>query len=167
MLLAVASMARIGEAGTLVAGNTASKDQALQASEIGVGDAYAALDAAVSAGTSMDTDVSTWYRASYAKSNDTAAGVPNTFPWTSSIIPAKTYGEHNEFSVKYVVERYCTTTPVTDQNAQCMLKKTYSGDSTKSGVEALEAAPGVQYRVTVRVAGPKEGITFVQSFVTR
>lgn len=163
MLLSVVSLARMGEASTLIAGNIATKDAALQASEVGVADAYAAIQARATA--DFDADDAAWYRATYLRANDDAtSGLPGAavVDWSSSALNSKAVGG---YTVRYVVERMCAATPVTDVNHQCMVKKAYAGNSGKAGTEDLESEPGMQYRVTVNVAGPRSSSTFVQAFV--
>ena len=158
MLLGVTSLARIGESFALVAGNVASKDAALQASEIGVSDAYAAIQAL----NTPDTADPAWYIPTYVKSGDDANGLPKAVNWTSSALNKKAVGA---YTVRYVVERYCTATPVTELNSQCMVKLGYAGDSSKAGVELIQSIPGIQYRITVNVSGPKDLSSFVQALV--
>lgn len=161
MLMGVSSLARMGATNTLIAGNLASKDAALNASEIGVSDAYSAIDTLVASGN-PDVAATSWYFATYSPANDNASGIRSDVDWTNTALNKKTVGA---YTVRYVVERLCTVAPVTDKNNQCMAKKAYNGNSGKSGTEDLESIPGVQYRVTVNVAGPKESSTTVQSWV--
>ena len=158
MLLGVTSIARLGEAYALVAGNVASKDSALQASEVGVSDAYAAIQAL----STPDTADPAWYIPTYTKAGDDANGLPKAVNWTSSALNKKTVGG---YTVRYVVERFCTVVPVTDINNQCMVKLAYAGDSAKAGVELIQSPPGIQYRITVHVTGPKDLSSFVQALV--
>ena len=158
MLLGVTSIARLGESFALVAGNVAAKDAALQASEVGVSDAYAAIQTLAS----PDTADPAWYIPTYARAGDDASGLPKAVNWTSSVLNKKTVGA---YEVRYLVERFCTTSPVTDLNNQCMVKLGYAGDSSKAGTELIQATPGVQYRITVHVSGPKDLSSFVQALV--
>lgn len=152
MLLGIASLAKMGDASSLVAGNVAQNEAALNASEVGVSEAYAALDAL----TTPDTSVANWYFAT--KQADDSAGLPTGIMWSN--MRSKTVGT---FTVRYLVERLCSVTPVTDYNNQCSLKKAYAANSTKTGTEELESTAGVQYRITVNVTGPKDLNTFVQA----
>lgn len=152
MLLGIGSLAKMGETATLVAGNVAQNEAALSASEIGVSEAYAALDALAD----PQSNVSSWYFAT--KLSDDAAGLPTGFNWAD--MEKRTVGS---FTVRYLVERLCTVTPVTDYNEQCSLKKAFAANSAKTGVEELESTAGIQYRITVNVTGPKDLNTFVQA----
>ena len=152
MLLGIASLARMGDASSLVAGNVAQNEAALNASEVGISEAYAALDAL----TTPDASAEGWYFAT--KQTDDNAGLPTGITWSS--MRSKTVGA---CTVRYLVERLCSVTPVTDYNNQCALKKAYAANSVKTGVEELESTAGVQYRITVNVTGPKDLNTFVQA----
>lgn len=163
MLIGVASIARMSEANTLIAGNVASKDISLQASEVGVSTAYAAIRALADPNTGNPA----WYFPTYAKSNDLKNGVDTSLPqfidWNNNTLTKTVI---NGYTVRYVVERFCSVTPVTDKGNQCMIKRAFNGNSGKSGTEDLESPPGTEYRITVNVQGPKESSTFVQALIT-
>jgi hypothetical protein len=70
-------------------------------------------------------------------------------------------------TVQYVAERACTTTPVTDALRQCLVKQVPQQASRDASREALAPPNSRQFRITVRVTGPKGTQTWVQSLVTR
>ena len=152
MLLGIVTIARRGEANVLVNGTVANKDAALQASEVGVSEAYASLHAL----TTPDTADPSWYYPT--KQVDDTAGLPTGITWSNM----KTVSV-GAYTVRYLVERLCTVSPVTDIANQCSIKTAYNGDSSKAGTEALLSVPGVQYRITVNVTGPKNINTLVQA----
>ncbi len=160
MLLAVASLARMAETTTLAANNIASKDAAIGAAELGLARAYRKLADEADTGSAMDEDIAGWYLSTHSPVNDSPEGLP-TFNWGS----ASAIKDHQN-SVRFVVQRLCATAPATNKNTQCMVRRAWAGDSGKVGVEALESIPGVQYRITVQVTGPKEALTYVESLVT-
>ena len=91
-----------------------------------------------------------------------ADGLPSGVDW--SIMPAMTVGA---FEVRYIAERLCTRTPAVDPQRQCLLKQDASMQSRKVGSEAYLPPSGRQFRITVRVTGPKGSTSFVQALVTR
>lgn len=156
MVLGGLALARMTEVGTLIAGNTAFKESAVQASEVGVNTAYARVQALAT----EEADAGNWY---FARMLDqTGDGLPDDLDWDAT--PELTAGA---FSVRYVVERMCDTLPVADPQQQCLLKRDESIKSSKAGAEEYDPPSGKQFRITVRVIGPKNTRTFVQALVTR
>ena len=157
LLLGALSMARLNEASTLIAGNIAFKDSAMQASEVGISEAFNVLPTIID----EEQDQGNWYYATLV--GDDAAGLPSSVDWTQTAIV-----KVGAFDVHYIVERQCTgTAPVVDINAQCVIKRTPTTSSAKAGLETLETAASKQYRITVFVSGPKNTKSFVQTMVVR
>jgi type IV pilus assembly protein PilX len=157
LLLGALSMARVNETTSLIAGNIAFKDSSMQASEVGVSEAFAQL------ATIADDEQNQggWYFATIQ--GDDAAGLPAGMDWTGA-----TSTSVGPFKVRYVVERQCAgATPIADMNAQCLIKKLPSTGSAKVGMESLEQAASKQYRITAFVTGPKNTQTYVQTMVVR
>lgn len=156
MLLGGLAMARMTETRTLASGNTAFREASLQASEVGLNEAYAALQAA---GFTEDSNAGTWYWAT-TQATDTA-GIP-TIDWTQA--PELTVGSYR---VRYAVDRQCAVNPVTDTLRQCLVRQVPQMESNKVGQESVDPPNARQFRVTVRVFGPKDTQTWTQSLVTR
>lgn len=156
MLLGGLAMARMTETRTLASGNTAFREASLQASEVGLNEAYAALQAA---GFSENADVGNWYWATPQAAD--AAGIP-TIDW--SLAPELTVGNYR---VRYVVERLCTAASVTNTLRECLVRQVPQTESSKVGQEQVDPPNARQFRVTVRVFGPKDTQTWIQSLVTR
>lgn len=159
LVFAALSLARMTETSTLVSGNLSYKSAALQASEVGLSEAYATLQAM---STSEDANQAGWYYASVQPTD--AAGLPSGVDW-SAVTKKVTVGQ---YEARYVVERLCTgAMPVTDPENQCFLERVPAAGSAKAGTEAMESPAVKQYRLTVSVTGPKNARTFVQSIATR
>lgn len=157
LLLGALSMARLNEASTLIAGNIAFKDSAMQASEVGISEAFSALTTIVD----EEQNLGNWYYATLL--GDDPSGLPTSVDWTQTATV-----KVGAFDVHYIVERQCTgTAPVLDIKAQCVIKRIPTIASAKAGLETLETAASKQYRITVFVSGPKNTKAFVQSMVVR
>jgi len=160
MLLGGLAISRMTEVGTLAAGNNVFHEAAVQASEVGVNTAYQAVRDLSNA----EANSGSWYFA-VTQTND-AAGMPNTAIWTTA--PQITVGNYD---VRYIVDRQCTgALPIADPARQCLTRTTDPGDMVESGAAGAqqpEPPTVMQYRITVRVTGPKDTITFVQSMVNR
>lgn len=155
MLLGGLAAARMTEVATLASGNSARRDAALQASEIGVNTAYAAIKTLAS----EEASVSPWYYAvAQAQGTD---GLPSVnFDNAAQIVVGA-------YTVHYIVERLCTgALPVTDALRQCVVKQVDVLGSSAGG-QRLEPPLAPQYRITVRVSGPKNTRVWVQTLATK
>lgn len=166
LLLGGLAFGRVTESGTLVAGNVSLQERSVQASEIGVNTAFAQLKAL----TTEDTDTGGWYFAT-PRTPD-ADGLPGGVSWNNAPLV-----DAAPFQVRYLVERICTTTPVSDVARECLVKQERVMQSRKAGSEAFDPPMGREYRITVRVttmraSEPKdsqsfESQSFVQALVTK
>ena len=154
MLLGGLALARMTEIGVLATGNSSYREASLQASEVGVNTAYARVRTI----TNEEAHSGNWY---WATMQAQTAGLP-TVVWASA--PEVVVGS---YSVRYVVERMCDTAPVTAPLRQCLVKQVPKGGSSRVGMEEIDPPNSRQFRITVRVTGPKDTETWVQSLVTK
>ena len=155
MLLGGLALARMTEVGTLAAGNAAFREASLQASEVGVNTAYAAVRNLVDENSSTGN----WYFAD-TQAQD-AHGVPTVNFDTAA---EETVGA---YSVRYVVDRVCTgALPVTDPLRQCLVKQVPQIESSTDR-EKPDPPTARQFRITVRVTGPKDTRAWVQALMTK
>lgn len=155
MLLGGLALARMTEAGTLAGGNVAFHESALQASEIGLNTAFARVNAL----TNEEMSATNWY--SPVQLGKDSNGVP-TVDWSAA--PSITVGAN---TVRYVVERACTAAHVDYPLRECLVKQIPQPKSRVAGVEELDPPNSKQFRITVRVEGPKGTVVVVQSLVTK
>jgi len=158
MLLGGLAMARMTEIGSMAAGNAAYREAALQASEIGLNEVFAQLR---NAGVVPDEDVAvgTWYRPSVAAT--TADGLPD-IDWDT--MPEMVIGQYR---VRYFSDRICQAAKPTDPLRECLVKQMPQLASADFNKEKLDPPNAKQFRVTIRVTGPKGTQTWVQSMVTK
>jgi len=155
MLLGGMALARMTEVGTLAAGNAAFRESSIQASEVGLNTAFAAMQALAD----ENTDTGTWYFATQQAQD--ANGLP-TVNYNGA--PVVTVGP---YQVSYVVDRICTgAMPVTQPLRQCLLKQVPQIESA-SNRERPDPPTARQFRITVRVTGPKDTQTWVQALATK
>lgn len=155
MLMGGLSLARMTELGTLVSGNVTAKEASIQASEVGLNTAFAAVQALAGEEASSGS----WYFATIQPTD--TFGLPNV-TWDS--VPEVTVGR---FSVRYVAERMCTTAPVTNTLSQCLVKQIPQPNSLKDGEEQIDPPNSRQFRITIRVTEAKGTQTWIQSLVTK
>ena len=155
MVLGGMALARVTEIGTLATGNNAAREASLQASEVGINTAFAATQALAS----EETNSGNWYWATTQAAD--ANGMPN-IAWGSA--PEVVVGA---YSVRYIVERLCSAAPVTDTLRQCLVRQVPQTDSSRVGAEAVDPPNTRQFRITVRILGPKDAETWVQTLVSK
>ncbi|MGC4078528.1 MAG: hypothetical protein QM702_16130 [Rubrivivax sp.] len=155
MLLGGLALARMTEAGTIAGGNVAFHESALQASEIGLNAAFEAVRNLANEQTSANN----WY--SPVEVAKDGKGVPNV-TWSNA--PSITVGAN---TVRYVVERACNVASITDPLQECLVKQIPQPKSRVVGTEELTPPNSRQFRITVRVEGPKGTVVIVQSLVTK
>lgn len=157
MLLGGVALARMSEVGSLAAGNSAFREASLQASEIGLNTVYERVRGIAVAAEGANSGNWYWSR---SKTQD-PAGVPDV-DWSTT--PEITVGA---YSVRYVAERLCTVDAVTDPLRECLVKQIPQLTSADATREKPDPPNSKQYRVTIRVTGPKDTTTFVQSLLTK
>lgn len=93
--------------------------------------------------------------------SNTYPGVPN-LDWAT--VPCVTNTRiPSGYTVQYVIDRLCQgTPPITNLAGQCIADNPQEGGSRRAGQARFSGALSVRYRVTVRVAGPRDAQSFVQ-----
>ncbi len=170
MSLAAAALVRSVDSGVLVAGNLAFKQSAIMSAETGVANAYKYItENAASLGAN-------------------SAGYFASFDDSISLTSSSTWGTANSFAVtkdlydlsgnetRYIVQRMCRTDGAVDRD-KCLVGTGNAAASSKGGKSegggagggGYDAATGgsdaVVYRVTARVAGPKNTFSYIQAFI--
>lgn len=156
MLLGGLALARMTEIGTMAAGNASYRAAALQASEVGLNEVFAQVRAVAN----EDLAVGNWYSPTTLATD--ANGLPNV-DWDT--LPEVVVGQ---YSVRYVADRICEgAIPVVEPLRQCLVRQIPQLTSADATKEKLDPPNAKQFRVTIRVTGPKGTQTWVQSMVTR
>ena len=158
LTLAGIALMRAIDTGNVIAGNIAFKQGALQASDTGVEAALTALPGIIS--SSLDTNITGQYFATM-QTVDTK-GIPTTINW-SSVSKTTVSG----YDVQYVIDRLCQgPTPVTNVQNNCFAEAPLGGGSKKGNAVVFSSSAAVYYRVTVRVTGPRNTVSMVQSILS-
>lgn len=157
-LLGGLMLARAGLVDTLLAGNVSRAEAAAQATDIGISTAFEDLNAL----TDLETAKPGWYFP--LPVGDDSDGLPTLADWTGARAVQAGASE-----VRYVIERLCRSTPVTDEFQQCLMNVSGTGGprNATSGEEAVTSAAQRSYRVTVRVTGPRNTLIWAQALLTR
>lgn len=186
LALAAAALIRSADTSAVIAGNLAFKDAATHAADTGVERAFDALPALAAA----DVDVAGQYFRLMQPVD--ANGVPAGVDWQGSVPCWDTTGamipvdcnDGSAYRVQYVIERLCNTAPIPGEPVTTLTDKCVAGQpfsvsgnvgndrdshtpSGNYGVPPVTGTlpPTIHYRVTVRVRGPRNTASFVQSTI--
>ncbi len=172
MSLAGIALMRSVDTNVLIAGNLAFRQSNTMYGDVGVEAARAWLSAN-SASLSLDQPAgATHYWANWQPGIDFIKGTSPTsddYDWSQAAAAA---APDPAFVINYVVHRLCGSAG-DPASVNCM-KSTGSGGGTASGgtkgvvtygAQALPGTTTIYYRVTVRVTGPRNTLSFVQAIL--
>ncbi len=157
MVLASLSFSRSTDTANLIAGNTAFKQAATQAAEVGLAEAG---DFVANRADRDTAQAGVYYPARLAQG---ANELPLGIDWEADVSRQQV----GNFGVQYIVERICERAPVTDPVTQCAGRTTTAQGSQKAGAPTLQGPPIIYYRATVRVTGPRNAESLVQATFSR
>jgi len=163
MSLAGLALMRGVDTGTLIANNLAFKQSATMGADLGVETARTWLIANAGATLQNDQPGVAGGNGYWSTSQD-ALDLINTYDWTTAV-NVGTDAAGNQ--VSYVIQRLCDASGPTT-SAHCIKTSTSTAATgTKGGASygtyAISAPTDAFYRVTVRVAGPRNTVSFVQA----
>ncbi len=172
MTLAGIALMRNVDSGTVIAGNLAFRQAATHVADLGVEAARAWL---TTTSTSLYADSTTnGYYATWQESIDLIGNdaAKTDFNWdSSSITTTGSYAGPAGYTVRYVIHRLCQNTgDPTGSSANCV-KTSVSSSSTSTGTKgaatygsyAITVPTAALYRITVRVDGPRNTLSYIQS----
>jgi Tfp pilus assembly protein PilX len=164
MTLAGIAMFRSIGAGVIIAGNIAFKQNATSVGDLGIEAARSWLIGQGSSALQSDQATSGYY-SSWALTFN-----PATFGWTDSVSRLASSDDGTGNEVRYVIHRLCSNTgSVNDTSQSCVtVGSASSGGSLGTpsyGILALSNTTAPYFRITVRVAGPRNTTSYVQSII--
>ena len=169
MTLAGIALLRSSQTSSMIAGNFAFKQASLAATDTAVEAAFAQLDTIVAglADANYPSGCALGACAYYTTRQATDLnGIPTAVgDW--STVPTSVV--NTSYRTQYVIDRLCIgPLPVSDPSVSCFVgQATGAGGSRKVGDVNFASAPQVHYRVTVRVAGPRNTVSFAQAIVSK
>ena len=172
MTLGAIAMVRSVDSSVLIAGNLAFQQSALQSSQNGVEQAVTWLEANA-ANLSGTAAAGAGYAANWGASLGPAAGGSWVDYWANVLLPTtlvRTLAtDASGNTVSYIVQRLCPDSTSFISSAEDSGCASYrlppsacSSGKTKGSSFACQLT---QYRITARVVGPKNTVTYVQSIV--
>jgi len=177
MTLAGIALMRSMDTSSMIAGNMAFKQAATQSADTGVESAVAWLEQSNAANGLQQNIVAAGYsastgsNASYPLGNvfwDTAApaGVCNLNKLGQGCTPTAE-ANANGNQVSYMIQRLCPATGPIDSHCAAVAGTVVAGGQNEgAGEETLSGTSSMAYyRITVRVVGPRNSVSYVQSIV--
>ena len=160
MTLAGIAMMRSVDTNVMIAGNLAFRSAAMSAADAGLESARTWLTTQ-SAGA-LTNDQLPGYYANWQDSFN-----PGTFDWAAQALLVGNDGNGNE--IRYIVHRMCAESAKTVDGTDCFKMVGASSGSTQSGgsygLSPLSGSSQPYYRITTRVMGPRNTVSYVQAFV--
>lgn len=163
MTLAGIAMFRQIGAGVIIAGNIAFRENATSVADLGVESARSWL---VTQGSStLQADLSPGYLSSWALTFN-----PFTHTWSNSNSTLVTSDDGTGNEVRYLIHRLCSITgSVNDPSQSCATVGSAGSGGSKGGgsygVLPLSNTTAPYFRVTVRVAGPRNTVSYIQAIM--
>ena len=164
MTLAAIALIRSVDTANLIAGNLAFRQGATLAADSGEEAARTWLLTQNTATLSNDSAVNGYY--------SFTPPVPSweQYDWAGSSIPLPGGADAAGNQVNYVVHRLCAITgSPTGPGNNCMTTTTAGGGSGSSmgvGIQTVSGTAVYYYRVTSRVIGPRNTVSYVQTLIT-
>ena len=172
MTLASLALMRSVDTNTMVAGNLAFQQAATHSADAGIEDAFNWL-AANKDGTVLDNDDPNhgYSSAGLLVAQNPIAGQSWDDYWTKTLATRPPFkvnggiGDQADNKIEYVIDRMCSTANKASSAADCMASLVATADPgspqiPEPGIAVLKV---VYYRVTVRVAGPRNTVSYVQT----
>lgn len=188
MALAAVVLVRSVDTSTLIAGNLAFKQAATASADAGVAaavpwmvttqatQASAGKDPWVHLDHTFNNDSPTtgYYSSIATPANLTDAAtwaVGTSLPGTGQNFNGAGYDSSNGNTVRYIVQRMCRTANQLLTVANCLLSDATENNASKRGRLSYEAGLGSGatagspiYRITARVTGPKNSVSYIQAY---
>jgi len=164
--LSAVVLVRAIQDGGMFAGNLALRQAATQAAEVGLERAIQVVQ-----GRTNRFDADDAARGYYARVVSFAAGaMPPAVRWVNQPCfdlegQAVACGLAGVYHYQFVVERLCDAAPVTAPQDQCIGGGPVDTGSKKSSAPAPLTLASFHFRITVRVRGPRDVMSVVQSVV--
>lgn len=172
MTLGGLAMMRSVTTSTTIAGNLAFQQSTTNSADIGIEAAIIWLENNSSNGTLNSDNPAMGYTASKTVGDDPASAQDWPTVWSTVFVPRGVVTNPTDAignTTQYAIQRLCNT--VGEQSdagcaASPAVKKSSPGSSKGAGAENPNVPPRPYYRITVRVAGPRNTVSFVQTTVS-
>lgn len=174
MTLAALSLVRSTDTTNVIAGNMSFQQAAVHSADTGIETAVAWLVSSAS-GTALNADDATngYVAGGLGVAPNLTANPPQSWDdyWVKTLSARAVTAPQPDAAanvVSYVIDRLCANAGPVTGGAACVSSPAVavaSGSEEEAGVKQLNSPSVVYYRITVRVDGPRNSVTYVQSTV--
>lgn len=179
MTLAAVMLVRSVDTNNLIAGNLAFKQSATRSADAGVEAALGYLTANNAVGSIFL--YSDHGQDGYVANGSDPVNSPSVTPtvqswdsyWNTTLIhrtPVALAKDPSGNIVSYVIDRLCYNPGAPTSGANCIaspvLSTSAAGNDNVAGKVALNSTAGAYYRITVRVDGPRNTVSYIQAVVS-
>lgn len=173
MTLAGIALVRSVDTTNVIAGNLAFQQAATQSGDQGIEQAIIWLETNNNGSTLNSNSASNGYIANgTATGQSPAAGASWDAFWNATLSAnavVMTQDVNTGNTVSYVIQRMCDATGAAFTTTSCasspLLSSGSSGNAEEGGELQLNALSLVFYRITVRIDGPRNTVSYIQSMV--
>lgn len=173
MSLAGLALMRSVDTGTLIASNIGFRNNAMHVGDLGLEAARTWVMSVTPTSTLYSDNTGAGYYSNWAENLDLLGNDPlkPDFNWSSAVTvtsPAPPTG----YTVQYVIHRLCAAggDPVSITCSKLGGSSSSRASGTKGaasyGTMAISVPTNVLYRITVRVTGPRNTVSFVQAIIS-
>lgn len=175
MSLAAVALVRSVDTSTIIAGNLAFKQSATTSADSGLESAIAWLDATSTANSGKDLFTDMTHPLNLSNAANAAAGyysnaagldlAADTTWGVGSSMDAGADATGN--SIRYVIQRMCRNPNQVLSTANCLFGSSQgnNGENIAGDPSLSAASASAMYRITARVAGPRNTVSYIQAFV--
>jgi type IV pilus assembly protein PilX len=175
IMLAAVSLVRSVDTNTLIAGNLAFKQSATSAGDAGLEKAMTWMAGVQKANLAIDafTDITHPFNKTVA-ANGYYSNV-STDPdfltadstWTDAKSVELASKDASGNSIRYIIERMCRNADEVLSEVNCLFSDAESDDSSHDSnkPQAIKGGKHPMNRITVRVTGPRNTVSYIQAFV--
>jgi Tfp pilus assembly protein PilX len=179
MSLAAVALIRSVDTSTLIAGNLAFKQANTTSADAGTEAAMVALAAMqAAAGSDVYTNATNIFNVTvpangyYSNADDTNPNLFADATWNAITVPEVTDTSGNR--IRYIIQRMCRLSNQVLSRTNCMFGSAAVDNNGMAiplpqdictGPGCPSAGQAAQYRITTRVTGPKNSVSYIQSFV--
>lgn len=180
IMLAAVALVRSVDTGNLIAGNVSFRRAATSSADTGVENAITWISAKEVADQAKDpfsdashvlnsTDAANGYYSNEPGDTSDASfvNVTSAATWVDGKSKAVAGTDASGNSVRYIIQRMCKTADVALDKDNCIFSDAEVDTGSKKGgfPKPTKNGSSVMYRVTARVTGPRNTVSYVQAFI--
>lgn len=171
MSLAAVALVRSVDTSTIIAGNLAFKQSATSSADSGLESAITWLAAShtkeIWTNPAHVLNVTSAGDGYYSNYDETGLDLTSDTTWAAGSADGGTDATNN--SIRYIIQRMCRNANQVVTMTNCLFGPSKAGGGGGQGAEqpglGIDSSGSPMYRVTARVTGPRNTVSYIQAFV--